>query len=137
MTVPWVIWGFFKVITPFIDPLTREKLKFNEDLRLHVPPSQLLKGCGGDVEFEYDHATYWPALMQLAKHRREEYTARWIKGGKLIGEHEGYLKGGDEKSLGQITALAADIDEKVPLKEAIANGVGEDIPDVSALKVSS
>ncbi|KAI9788427.1 MAG: hypothetical protein M1833_003008, partial [Piccolia ochrophora] len=31
INLPWFINGFFKLITPFIDPMTREKLKFNED----------------------------------------------------------------------------------------------------------
>jgi hypothetical protein len=142
--VPFVIWGFFKLITPFIDPLTREKLKFNEDLRNHVPPSQLLKGCGGDVEFAYDHEIYWPALIRLAEQRRKEFEERWVKGGKLVGEHEGYLKGGAEKSLAEtmgpttaITTSTPELSEKLQAEEATANGVvGEQPPDVSALKVS-
>ena len=93
MIVPFVIWGFFKLITPLIDPNTRQKLKFNEDLRQHVPPSQLMKAVGGDVEFRYDHASYWPTLNQLADQRREAYRERWVQGGKQIGEFENYLKG--------------------------------------------
>jgi hypothetical protein len=65
-TVPWYIWSFFKLITPFIDPLTREKLKFNEDMASHVPREQLLKANGGDVEFEYDHDIYWPTFINLS-----------------------------------------------------------------------
>lgn len=98
-----MIWGFFKVITPFIDPLTREKLKFNEDLRQHVPPEHLLKSVGGDVEFKYDHATYWPAFNSLADQRREAYRERWIQGGKQIGEIENYLKGENIPSVSQTT----------------------------------
>ncbi|KAJ5558367.1 hypothetical protein N7461_002339 [Penicillium sp. DV-2018c] len=101
INVPFVIWGFFKLITPFIDPNTRQKLKFNEDLRQHVPPSHLMKSVGGDVEFRYDHATYWPALNTLADQRREAYRQRWVQGGKKIGESEDYLKGGDVPSLPQ------------------------------------
>ncbi|KAJ5832516.1 hypothetical protein N7474_000827 [Penicillium riverlandense] len=102
INVPWLIWGFFKLITPFIDPLTRTKLKFNEDLTQHVPPSQLMKNVGGDVEFRYDHATYWPALNALAEQRRNAYRERWIQGGKQIGEIENYLKGADTPSVSQI-----------------------------------
>ena len=98
-TVPWYIWSFFKLITPFIDPLTREKLKFNEDTALHVPRQQLLKANGGDVEFEYDHEVYWPTFIKLAAIRRAEYVARWEKGGKRIGEYEDYLRGGTDQSL--------------------------------------
>ena len=96
-----MIWGFFKLITPFIDPLTREKLKFNEDMARHVPPSQLLKQNGGEVEFEYDHTTYWPALIQLAETKRLVYQARWEEAGKHVGESEDYLRGGTEESLFQ------------------------------------
>lgn len=91
-----MIWGFFKLITPFIDPVTREKMKFNEDLRQHVPPSHLMKSVGGDVEFRYNHAAYWPALNKLAEQRQQAYRERWIQRGKQIGEDENYLKGGDK-----------------------------------------
>jgi hypothetical protein len=75
--------------------LTREKLKFNEDVRQYVPPEQLWKEFGGDVDFEYDHATYWPALLKLCEEKRGEQKARWEKAGKRYGESEIYLKGGD------------------------------------------
>lgn len=103
-----------KLITPFIDPQTREKLKFNEDLRQHVPSSQLLKSVNGDVEFEYDHSVYWPALNALAAQRREERLERWIRGGKLIGEHENYLKGGMGKSRAETEATSTvEVEEKL------------------------
>lgn len=99
--MPFVVWGFFKLITPFIDPQTRQKLKFNEDLRQHVPPSHLMKSGGGDVEFSYDHTIYWPALNRLAGQRHEGYRDRWIQGGKQIGEIENYLKGENIPSVAQ------------------------------------
>lgn len=99
--VPFYIWGFFKLITPFIDPLTREKIKFNEDMGIHVPREQLLKESGGLVDFEYDHEQYWPALNGLCELKRAEQQARWEKGGKRIGEYEGYLKGAEEKSMSE------------------------------------
>ncbi|KAE8322136.1 CRAL-TRIO domain-containing protein [Aspergillus sergii] len=104
INMPFMIMGFFKLITPFIDPLTRQKLKFNEDLRQHVPAAQLMKSMGGDVEFRYDHATYWPTLNQLADQRRAAYRERWIQGGKRIGEYENYLKTGTSPSLAQTDA---------------------------------
>ena len=82
-------------------------MKFNEDLRLHVPPAQLWSIAGGDVEFEYDHSAYWPTLCQMAKGKRAAYVARWIKAGKQIGESEAYLKGGKEMSVGDTAAEAA------------------------------
>ena len=74
-----------------------------------MPPEQLMKATGGDVEFEYDHSQYWPALTKLAEQRRKAYRDRWIKAGKRIGEHEVYLKGGTERSL----AATEGNDEKV------------------------
>ncbi|RMZ92461.1 hypothetical protein DV736_g258, partial [Chaetothyriales sp. CBS 134916] len=102
--VPWYIWTFFKLITPFIDPLTREKIKFNEDSAIHVAREQLLKECGGLLEFDYDHAEYWPALNKLCVLKRQTYRERWEKAGKRVGEHEGYMKGGEEKSLAETEA---------------------------------
>jgi hypothetical protein len=102
--VPWVVWGFFKLITPFIDPLTKEKLKFNDDMRQHVPPQQLWNEFHGDLEFEYDHATYWPALLKLCEERRTEQRERWVKAGKHYGESETYIKGGNAPSVGQASA---------------------------------
>jgi hypothetical protein len=109
--VPFIILGFFKIITPFLDPVTREKLKFNEDLKKHVPPNQLLNSVGGEVDFEYDHLAYWPALNKLAEIKRTEYCERWVQGGKRIGEYENYLKTGTSPSVSQ--------------RESQTNGVAE------------
>lgn len=136
--VPFVLWGFFKLITPFIDPLTREKLKFNEDMRTHVPPTQLLRENGGDVEFEYDHSIYWPALIKMAEQRRREYRERWIRGAKHVGEYEGYLRGGSEKSLAERKGPTVDIDEKVASMAAEAptsTSTAMEAPDINGLKV--
>ncbi|KAL9622136.1 MAG: hypothetical protein Q9160_003479 [Pyrenula sp. 1 TL-2023] len=91
--LPFFIWGFFKLITPFIDPITKQKLRFNEEMSTTVPKEQLLKRNGGSVDFEYDHSEYWPALNQLAESRRNEYRSRWEQAGSKIGEHEDYLRG--------------------------------------------
>lgn len=110
INVPWFVWGFFKLINPFIDPLTKEKLKFNENLREHVPPEQLLKGFGGDCNFEYDHAKYWPELTRLGKEKNDDYTKRWEALGSPIGASEFVLKGGKvdevEKLVGETEKLA-------------------------------
>ena len=97
--MPWHITMFMKLVFPFIDPRTKEKIVFNENMRNHVPPEQLRKSHGGDLEFEYEHDVYWPALVKLAKERRKYQYERWVKGGKMIGEFETYLKGGQEESL--------------------------------------
>lgn len=99
-----------KLINPFIDPTTREKIKHNEKINQYVPSEQLLKDYGGEVDFVYDHQVYWPALLEFAATRREEYTARWVRGGKRIGESERYLRGGEERGVGgQDTSEDADV----------------------------
>jgi hypothetical protein len=103
-----LVWGFFKLITPFIDPLTREKLKFNEPLADFVPKEQLIADFeGGALEFEYDHSVYWPALHKLCNEKRAEQKARWEAGGKQIGELEDYLKGAVPEGVGAPTPAPA------------------------------
>lgn len=130
--------GFFKLITPFIDPHTREKLKFNEDMRQYVPAEQLWSTFKGDLEFEYDHSVYWPALTKLCSERRQARLQRWIAGGKQIGESEDYLAGhtpvgvagpaGAEatkavestdaaNAIAEVTAAVADVKLEEPKKE--------------------
>ncbi|KAL4943615.1 hypothetical protein BDV06DRAFT_189510 [Aspergillus oleicola] len=101
INMPFIIMGFFKIVTPFLDPVTREKLKFNDNLNNHVPPAHLMKAVGGEVEFKYDHSAYWPALNKLAEIKRNEYRERWVQGGKRVGEYEHYLKTGVSPSVAQ------------------------------------
>lgn len=97
--LPWYVSIFLKAINPFIDPVTKEKIKYNEPLTDHVPKEQLMKASGGDIDFKYDHDVYWPALEKLAADRHAKRVERWEKAGKLIGESEIYLWGGEEGSV--------------------------------------
>ncbi len=101
VNLPFIVKSFFSLITPFIDPLTRNKLVFEQPLQQFVPPAQLMNTHGGDVSFEYDHTVYWPAIQELTAQKREAEFARWIRGGKRVGEFEVYLKGGDVKGLAE------------------------------------
>lgn len=92
------------MISPFIDPITREKLHFNEEVNKYVPKQQLWTDLGGDVTFEYEHATYWPALTALCKERSNERKARWEAAGGVIGESEVYMRGGDAPSVAAVQA---------------------------------
>jgi hypothetical protein len=103
LTVPWYVSTFFKLISPFIDPVTKEKMKFNEDLKKYIPSQQLWKDYGGELNFDYDHQVYWPALIQECDRRREAYKQRWVDAGKQIGENEDYLRGGEQTSIRDAT----------------------------------
>ncbi|KAF2112889.1 CRAL-TRIO domain-containing protein [Lophiotrema nucula] len=109
--LPWYVTTFLKLVSPFIDPVTKTKMRYNEPLTDHIPSSQLMKNAGGDVDFVYDHATYWPALDELATQRRTERKQRWEAAGKVVGESEVYLWGGDEPSVGGAKKEAEGVEE--------------------------
>lgn len=120
INMPWMVVGFFKIIKPLLDPVTKEKLKFNEDMKAYVPTEQLwTEFSDGALSFEYDHAVYWPALMKLCDERKEEQKKRWALGGSVIGESELYLKGAEPKGVSGAVDDAAEL-----VKEKLAVGEG-------------
>lgn len=128
---------FLKLIMPFVDPLTREKLHFNEDLTRFVPKEQLWADVGGAVEFEYDHEVYWPALNGLCKERANERRARWEAAGKHYGESELYLKGGDVPSLGKKVEPEAAVEVEAPAAPVAAVGVEAPVAPVAAVEAEA
>ena len=95
--IPWLAWTFLKLIHPFIDPLTREKLVFDEPFNKYVPLDQLDHLYGGDIDFTYKQDVYWPSLNEIAKTKREHYLARFQKFGSVIGLSEVDLRGHHEE----------------------------------------
>ncbi|KAF2652235.1 CRAL/TRIO domain-containing protein, partial [Lophiostoma macrostomum CBS 122681] len=93
--LPWYITMFLKALSPFIDPVTKTKMRYNEPLPDHIPKEQLMKNAGGECEFVYEHEVYWPALNELADKRRAERKARWEERGGKIGDSEWVLWGGE------------------------------------------
>ncbi|KAI0463255.1 Phosphatidylinositol transfer protein (PITP) [Komagataella kurtzmanii] len=86
--IPWLGWTFLKVIHPFIDPLTREKLVFDEPFIQYCPKEQLDHEFEGDVNFVYDHAKYWPEMLKIAREKKEHYMQRFEELGATIGLSE-------------------------------------------------
>ncbi|EGX89635.1 CRAL/TRIO domain protein [Cordyceps militaris CM01] len=130
INVPWIVWGFFKIITPFIDPVTRDKLKFNEDMTQYVPAEQLWsEDWAGQMDFAYDHDVYWPALNELCRQRREARAARWVAAGSLVGESEDYLAGGTDIS---VTGFAYEGPAAAALEEKLAATTLEEKTPVAA-----
>lgn len=66
-----------------------------------MPSQQLWKDFQGDLDFEYDHEEYWPALIKLCQEKHVEQVERWVKAGKHYGESELYIQGGNTPSVGQ------------------------------------
>lgn len=106
--LPWYVTTFFKIISPFIDPVTKEKMKFNEDLKTYIPPEQLWNKYNGDLDFVYEHDSYWPAFNAECQRRRKAARERWEAAGSRIGEYEEYLRGGNHPSLQQVLERASD-----------------------------
>jgi len=63
--LPFLLNFFYKGISPFLDPVTRDKMRFNPDLSELVPRSQLDGEFGGDYNFEYDFETYWKQIVDF------------------------------------------------------------------------
>ncbi|KAG6842317.1 hypothetical protein C0991_010605 [Blastosporella zonata] len=97
LNVPWMLNVFYKLINPFIDPVSREKMKFNprviED-NLFTGDMVMSEWWGGDCDFEYVHEKYWPALVQLCESRRESWLEKWRTLGGVVGLKEWEYKGG-------------------------------------------
>lgn len=114
-------------MSPFVDPVTKDKIRFNPDCRTLVPPSQLDKlAFGGDYNFEYKHDEYFPAIHKMAKQRREENLARWRQfGGGKCGLSEFIIKGGmeNERTSEDIEREAADNAESVGVSGVKGSGL--------------
>lgn len=77
----WWINAFFSGISPFMDPITRDKvsplfchsslalidcqIRFNPKMTELVPAAQLDAEFGGDYNFEYDYPTYWKTITDF------------------------------------------------------------------------
>ncbi|KAF8349173.1 CRAL-TRIO domain-containing protein, partial [Amanita rubescens] len=89
--IPFYINAFFKIIMPFVDPVTREKVKFNPEVTKdgYFTPEMLMNGSwDGACDFEYEHEKYWPALVSLCEERKKAWLQRWRALGGTIGIKE-------------------------------------------------
>ncbi|KAF5323643.1 hypothetical protein D9758_017081 [Tetrapyrgos nigripes] len=62
--LPMLLSFFYKGISPFLDPVTRDKMRFNPDLLELVPASQLEAEFGGEHDFEFVHEDYWKQIIE-------------------------------------------------------------------------
>lgn len=63
INVPFLVNAFLKLIMPFVDPVTRNKVKLNPQIfeEGYMAKEQVMQEWwGGDRNFEYDHSKYWP-----------------------------------------------------------------------------
>lgn len=87
--VPFFIRTFFKMITPFIDPITRNKMKFNpkpiEDGLFAADDLIQDGGWGGSRNFVWDHEKYWKPFVQMCAEAKAKQMARWRRLGARVG----------------------------------------------------
>jgi len=89
--IPFYINVFLKIVRPFVDPTTREKIKLNPLVAEDglVARDQLVKdGWGGDIDFEYEHEQFFPTLVKMSCERKECWMAKWKKLGGTVGTKE-------------------------------------------------
>jgi hypothetical protein len=90
INVPFLITVFLNLIMPFVDPVTREKIKLNPKVVEEgiIDADQVMKEWGGSIDFEYKHEEYWPTLIQMTQSRREQWLERWRSLGAEVGLSE-------------------------------------------------
>lgn len=111
--IPLLAWTFLKIIHPFIDPLTREKLVFDQPFPHYVPVSQLDKDFGGLVNFDYKHEKYWEEMIRMAEEKKRKYVAQFEKFGSKVGLSEVDLRGDHE----EVKFPVEDADMKVEVSQ--------------------
>lgn len=75
---------------PLVDPITRQKVKFNPEIFKDglFTTDMAMKEWGGDCNFEYVHQSYWEDLVKMCATRSTTWKENWRKLGGTIGISE-------------------------------------------------
>ncbi|KAF7312385.1 CRAL/TRIO domain-containing protein [Mycena indigotica] len=114
LNVPFLLNAFFKFITPFIDPVTRLKMKFNPKVVEDgiFDSKMVTERWGGDVIVDYKHEQYWPALVDITNERRALWMKNWQALGAKVGLKEAdYKRVAEEKVHEEAPEPALPVDE--------------------------
>jgi hypothetical protein len=111
--LPWLLNAFIALLTPFMDPYTRQKLVFNPVInenglfrtvadaeawdadsttRVFEPDQLIQEGWNGSQPFMYSHCVYWEALVKLCEERRSRMFVVWHRMGGKVGIKEWDVK---------------------------------------------
>ena len=107
---------------PFVDPVTREKIKFNPDIfeeGIFHQDMVMKEWWGGSQDFDYVHEKYWPNLVELCESRVKDWMKNWRDLGGKVGSKEWEYKQGS-------VPLANH--EEADEKEEIVVTIGSDAP---------
>lgn len=113
INVPWVFKAFWNAIQPFMDPVTKSKCKFDEDVKNDIPSEQLSAEFGGSVHPRYQHERYWDELVKLCDTRREKMLQRFKEQCRSdIGASEWVIRGGNDKKFNSMALKGQDVRSK-------------------------
>ncbi|RDB26323.1 CRAL-TRIO domain-containing protein C23B6.04c [Hypsizygus marmoreus] len=101
LNVPFLLNAFYKLINPFIDPVSREKMKFNPEVvedGIFTGDMVMAEWWGGARDFEYVHEKYWPTLVGMCEVRRQAWMEQWRALGGKVGVKEWEYKNGTASS---------------------------------------
>ncbi|PPQ69151.1 hypothetical protein CVT25_004531 [Psilocybe cyanescens] len=90
INVPFLVNAFFKMVMPLVDPITRQKVKFNPEIFKDgfFTKDNVMKEWAGDCNFEYQHDKYWPGLVSMCEERVKTWTRNWKDLGAKVGTSE-------------------------------------------------
>jgi len=127
LNVPFLLHAFYKMISPLIDPVTRNKMKFNpkpvQDGLFTADELFRAGGWGGSRDFVYDHDKYWGSFVRMCDEIREAQMARWRKLGARVGCDEWDYK---SDVVVDAAAAAGEATEKQPASQARGQGDAAD-----------
>ncbi|TFK42079.1 CRAL-TRIO domain-containing protein [Crucibulum laeve] len=63
VNLPMLLNFFYKGISPFLDPVTRDKMRFNPNLLDLIPAAQLDADFGGVHAYEFEPESYWEQIV--------------------------------------------------------------------------
>ena len=142
INVPFLVNAFFKVIMPLVDPITRQKVKFNPEIFKDglFTTDMAMKEWGGDCNFEYKHDKYWGDLVATCNARSEAWMQNWRALGACVGVSEWAYKthAADKKVQIDVEAVAVAEPEVAPAVAyatpkpdvaTIAPTAAEDVPE--------
>ncbi|KAF8808744.1 CRAL/TRIO domain-containing protein [Phlegmacium glaucopus] len=98
INLPFIVTTTLKIIMPFVDPITREKVKFNPNIfgeGLFLPDMVMKQGWDGNQDFEYVHEKYWAGLVELCESRAKDWMENWRSLGGKVGIAEWEYKQGN------------------------------------------
>ncbi|KAK4051807.1 Phosphatidylinositol transfer protein (PITP) [Microbotryomycetes sp. JL201] len=124
-----------QLVGPFVDPRTKEKIRFLEkpDATDLIPPHQLQKMFGGEIDFQYDHDKYFMALHKLCMERRAANLERWRKyGNNKCGLSETVIRGAVVPGQESATSIAttAVVAEPESVSSPTDSHATDDVADV-------